>query len=94
MGIMTHRSTYALDAETTRRIKQLAQDWGVSQAEVVRRSVHLAAEQETDPTPAEILAHYRGQSPARDWTQTRRLVEQLRTQRHADDTRRTQWHRK
>ena len=39
MAIMTHRTTFALDAATARRLRQLAKLWKVSQAEVVRRSV-------------------------------------------------------
>lgn len=48
MAIMTHRTTFALDAETVRRLKRLAARWQVSQAEVVRRAV---AEAETRPEP-------------------------------------------
>ncbi|HYW31499.1 MAG TPA: ribbon-helix-helix protein, CopG family [Gemmatimonas sp.] len=36
---MTHRTTFALDAETVTRIKGLAAQWKVSQAEVIRRVV-------------------------------------------------------
>lgn len=39
MPIMTHRTTFALDAATARRLRHLAKVWKVSQAEVVRRSV-------------------------------------------------------
>ena len=39
MATMTHRTTFALDAATARRLRQLAKLWKVSQAEVVRRSV-------------------------------------------------------
>lgn len=39
MQQMTHRTTFALDEETAKRIKRLAARWNVSQAEVVRRSV-------------------------------------------------------
>jgi hypothetical protein len=44
MARMTIRATYALDAQTSQRIKQLARACGVSQAEVIRRSVQTAAE--------------------------------------------------
>ena len=46
MKTMTHRTTFALDGTTTSRRKRLAAIWQVSQAEVVRRSVHLADQRE------------------------------------------------
>ncbi|MCC5865552.1 MAG: ribbon-helix-helix protein, CopG family [Wenzhouxiangella sp.] len=57
---MTIGSSYALDKETAANIKRLAKGWGVSQAEVIRRSIRRAAEQEgpTAMTPAEVVAHY------------------------------------
>jgi hypothetical protein len=42
MPLMTHRTTFALDAVTAQRLKRLAARWNVSQAEVVRRSVEQA----------------------------------------------------
>lgn len=94
MATMSVRSTYALDAETAQLIKQLAADWEVSRAEVIRRSVRIAArQQETDiPTPAEVVQHYRHQTPPRTWRETRRLVEQLHAERREEDLHRTAWH--
>lgn len=40
------RTSFALDPETIARLQVLAGRWGVSQAEVVRRSVRQAAEAE------------------------------------------------
>ncbi len=37
-----HRTSFALDEETIHRLRTLARTWNVSQAEVVRRAVHLA----------------------------------------------------
>jgi predicted transcriptional regulator len=37
-----HRTSFALDEETIVRLRALARTWNVSQAEVVRRAVHLA----------------------------------------------------
>jgi predicted transcriptional regulator len=37
-----HRTSFALDEETIHRLTALARTWNVSQAEVVRRAVHLA----------------------------------------------------
>jgi hypothetical protein len=39
---MTHRTTFALDKATAKRLKRLAALWRVSQAEVVRRAVAQA----------------------------------------------------
>lgn len=41
-----HRTSFALDEETIRRIQHLAAQWHVSQAEVVRRAVRMTAEGE------------------------------------------------
>jgi len=48
MATMTHRTTFALDEKTAKRLKRLSKEWKVSQAEVVRRAVELA---ETSPKP-------------------------------------------
>jgi hypothetical protein len=58
MASMTIRATYAFDPETAKTITELAEKWGVSQSEAVRRSVRIAKEQEanaTKRTPYEIL---------------------------------------
>ena len=39
MATMTHRTTFSLDEVTARRIRKLAAQWKVSQAEVIRRVV-------------------------------------------------------
>ena len=39
MATMIHRTTFALDSDTVRRLKKLASRWQVSQAEVVRRAL-------------------------------------------------------
>jgi predicted transcriptional regulator len=51
MATMTHRTTFALDLETIRRLKRLATRWQVSQAEVVRRAVAQAESQREPPIP-------------------------------------------
>ena len=43
MAKMTIRSTFALDPETVTALDGLAERWGVSKSEVVRRIVHTAA---------------------------------------------------
>jgi hypothetical protein len=55
MATMTHRTTFALDAGTTTRIKSLAKLWNVSQAEVVRRAVSLAEKPAPKPDPVALL---------------------------------------
>lgn len=42
MATMTHRTTFARDSDTMRRLKKLASRWQVSQAEVVRRALSQA----------------------------------------------------
>lgn len=42
MATMTHRTTFALDEQTAKRLQRLSRDWKVSQAEVVRRAVAAA----------------------------------------------------
>jgi hypothetical protein len=57
MPIMTHRTTFALDATTSHRLKRLAKLWNVSQAEVVRRSVERSERtaQATKSDPVALL---------------------------------------
>lgn len=99
MATMNVRSTYALDGVTAKAIKALARRWETSQAEVIRRSVKLAAEQAAaEPaamTPADVIAHYRQNPPARTWAQTRKLIAAQRLQRHDEDEKRAaqQWGR-
>ena len=45
MEATKHRTSFALDNATSDRLRRLARRWGVSQAEVVRRAVKLAADQ-------------------------------------------------
>ncbi len=45
MPTMTHRTTFALDEVTAKRLKRLAFRWKVSHAEVVRRSIERAEQQ-------------------------------------------------
>ena len=58
-----HRTTFALDDATIRRMKRLAAMWKVSQAEVVRRSIEQAerlAEQEADDLRNRLAAYHEG----------------------------------
>lgn len=89
MGRMTVRATYALDSETDDRIRRLAKRWDVSQAEVIRRSVRAAAEQNSQVlSPRDVVQHYvKGPLP-RSKARTREVVRALRSWRHEDDKRR------
>jgi predicted transcriptional regulator len=54
---MTHRTTFALDKATAKRLKRLAALWRVSQAEVVRRAIAQAedAVNAAKPDPVALL---------------------------------------
>jgi hypothetical protein len=59
MALMTHRTSFALDETTIRRMKELARRWGVSQAEVLRRLVNEAAARADDGVdPVDRLKRY------------------------------------
>ncbi len=66
---MTYRTTFALDKETSRRLKTLSSVWHISKAEVVRRAVEQAAKSPSlqSKNPAQILeelhAHGLGLTP-------------------------------
>ncbi|MBS0193004.1 MAG: hypothetical protein JSR34_02030 [Proteobacteria bacterium] len=87
MSRMTIRSSYAIDAATDQRIKRLAAVWGVSQAEVIRRSVQRVAETNEGVaySPADVVAHYRNNVLPRSAEETRTLIESLRKLRHDAD---------
>lgn len=86
MARMTIRSTYALDEQTSQRIKYLARHWHVSQAEVIRRTVQTAAEQAARQlTPADVVARYAGGSLPRSKPETRQAIDAQRAWRHEDD---------
>lgn len=90
MARMSIRATYALDEQTDQSIKRLAKLWRVSQAEVIRRSVQTVEEQSRDTlTPAEVVARYASGPLPRSKTDTKRVIQSLRTLRHTDDKRRT-----
>ncbi len=58
MNRMSHRTTFALDEATASRLKRLASQWQVSQAEVVRRSLEQAERlgQRGKPDPEALLS--------------------------------------
>ena len=91
---MSVRSAYTLDVETAGLIRKLAATWHVSQAEVIRRSVRIAAasEEAADPSPADVLAHYCSHPAPRSREETEALIAALREARREDDLARTRWH--
>lgn len=54
MATMTHRTTFALDDVTVTRIRRLAAQWQVSQAEVIRRVV-AQSDAASNPDPVAML---------------------------------------
>ena len=91
MAKMTIRATYALDGQTDARIRELAKRWGVSQAEVIRRSIRQAAdaEQPRSPTPAQVVARYRREAIPRTDAAAKAWADKNRTARQAADCART-----
>jgi hypothetical protein len=61
MTSVKHRTSFALDEATLRRLRRLASRWNVSLAEVVRRAIKLADDQVYGKreTVTERLAEYR-----------------------------------
>ena len=57
MAVMIHRCTFALDEGTTQRIRKLAEQWNVSQAEVIRRAVARAEAIPVEADAPALLAH-------------------------------------
>ena len=59
MATMIHRTTFALDVNTIRRLKTLAGHWKVSQAEALRRALADAdariRSESVKPNPAAML---------------------------------------
>ncbi len=83
MAQMTHRTTFALDEATARRLQRLARDWKVSQAEVVRRAVQQAESalraQDVSPLQDLISLHESGQGLVREEAES--YLTQLRKDR-------------
>ena len=57
MAIPKVKDTYSLDVETIRRLEQVAERWGVSKSEALRRAIHAASGQQYPavPRPLEIF---------------------------------------
>ena len=57
MAIPKVKGTYSLDVETIRRLEQVAERWGVSKSEALRRAIHAASGQQGPavPRPLEIF---------------------------------------
>lgn len=57
MAIPKVKGTYSLDVETVRRLEEVAQRWGVSKSEALRRAIDSAARQHGPATarPLEVF---------------------------------------
>jgi Arc/MetJ-type ribon-helix-helix transcriptional regulator len=88
MATMSVRATYALDQPTADTIRKLAGRWNISQAEVIRRAVKLAAEQaQAEPrrmTPMDVIEYYRNNPLPRTAAQDKALIARMRKERHED----------
>lgn len=80
---MAHRTSFALDETTARRLKQLSARWKVSQAEVVRRSVELAekAAEPLRPDPVAMLRRLHENGGGIDSAQTDAWINEIREDR-------------
>jgi predicted transcriptional regulator len=58
MSNTSHRTSFALDELTMRRLRRLAKVWSVSLAEVVRRAVEQAERDEGTRNPLDRLRAY------------------------------------
>ncbi len=85
MAKMIARATFALDEETMGDIKSLAGSLGVSQAEIVRRSVKLMMKHSEKPivTAADVIEFYRANPPTRTDEEYQTIVDDLRQEREA-----------
>ncbi len=82
MAIMTHRTTFSLDATTVQRIRSLASSWNVSQAEVIRRVV-ARVEGEEHPDPVAMLQQLHQSGEGLTVEQATIYLNEVRDIRHA-----------
>lgn len=83
MPTMTHRTTFALDGTTARRLRHLASIWQVSQAEVVRRAVEQAEKQTTvgKPDPIALLRQLHEKGGGIERTRAEKWIAEIREDR-------------
>lgn len=90
MARMTICATYALDKQTSQRLKQLAGTWPVSQTEVICRKIPAAVEHVSETlSPADVVSCYRKRAIMGDKEETRRVIRALRKLRHRHYAHRT-----
>lgn len=82
---MTHRTTFALDKLTAKRLKRLATLWRVSQAEVVRRAVAQADAIATaaKPDPVSMLQALHASGQGLDADEANAYLNEVREDRKA-----------
>lgn len=81
---MSHRTTFALDKLTAKRLKRLAALWRVSQAEVVRRAVaqaEAAATAAAKPDPIAALRELHAAGQGLDVGQANAYLNEVREER-------------
>ena len=80
---MTHRTTFALDAATARRLRRLAKLWNVSQAEMVRRSVERSEQtaQAAKRDPVSLLRELHARGGGIEKAQADRWIAETREDR-------------
>jgi hypothetical protein len=68
MATMVHRTTFALDSDTVRKLRTLSARWQVSLAETVRRAVAQAEsrEESSKPNPVDMLRQLHGAKQSLD----------------------------
>jgi Arc/MetJ-type ribon-helix-helix transcriptional regulator len=52
MAIPKIKATYSLDEDTVRLLERVAGRWGVSKSEALRRAIRVAADADTESSPA------------------------------------------
>ena len=80
---MSHRTTFALDEATARRLRKLAALWKVSQAEVVRRAVAQAEAdaKQSRPDPVAMLRALHAKGGGLDGKQADAYLAEVRADR-------------
>jgi hypothetical protein len=85
LNLMNLRSTYAFDKETVKILKNFSLEWGVSQAEVIRRSLRIALSVERKRkirNPMEVLTHL-DKKPLMSVAQAKKMRDKIKQSKSA-----------
>ncbi len=89
MAIPKIKRTYSLDVETTRTLERMAQRWGVSKSEALKRAIRSAASASTgDKSEALLALDELQQSLELDATAASRWAGQVREERRKSSQKR------